>query len=91
MTDLNAMGQAARAAARQLATLTTARKNDALRAIANELEAHGGAALEANELDIADARAAGQSAAILDRLLLDERRLAALALGPAVVVQADFL
>ena len=33
MTDLNAMGQAARAAARQLATLTTARKNDALRAL----------------------------------------------------------
>lgn len=79
MTNLNTMGQAARAAARQLATLTTARKNDALRAIADELEDHGSAALEANARDIADARAAGQSAAILDRLLLDERRLAALA------------
>ena len=79
MTDLNAMGQAARAAARQLATLTTARKNDALRAIADELEARGGNAIVQNEHDIADARAAGQSAAILDRLLLDERRLAALA------------
>ncbi|MBP6789275.1 MAG: glutamate-5-semialdehyde dehydrogenase [Candidatus Promineofilum sp.] len=79
MTDLNTMGIAARAAARQLATLTTARKNDALRAIADELEARGGAALEANIRDIADARAAGQSAAILDRLLLDERRLAELA------------
>ncbi len=79
MTDLNAIGIAARAASRQLATLTTARKNDALRAIADELEARGGAALEANTHDIADARAAGQSAAILDRLLLDERRLLALA------------
>ena len=79
MTDLNAMGQAARAAARQLATLTTARKNDALRAIADELEARGDQAIAQNALDIADARAAGQSAAILDRLLLDEPRLAALA------------
>ena len=65
MTDLNAIGIAARAASRQLATLTTARKNDALRAIADELEARGGAALEANTHDIADARAAGQSAACL--------------------------
>ena len=79
MTDLNAMGQAARAAARQLATLTTARKNDALRAIADELETRGTEAIVQNEHDIADARAAGQSAAILDRLLLDEPRLAALA------------
>ena len=79
MTDLNAMGIAARAAARPLATLTTARKNDALQAIADELEMRGGEALAANALDIADARVAGQSAAILDRLLLDERRLAALA------------
>ena len=79
MTDLNALGQAARAAARHLATLTTARKNDALRAIADELETRGGEALAANVHDLADARAAGQSAAILDRLLLDERRLAALA------------
>ena len=79
MTDLNAMGAAARAAARQLATLTTARKNDALRAIADELEARGNNAIVQYEHDIADARAAGQSAAILDRLLLDEPRLAALA------------
>ena len=52
MTDLNAMGAAARAAARQLATLTTARKNDALRAIADELEARGDNAIVQNEHDI---------------------------------------
>ena len=39
MTDLNLMGQAARAASRQLATLKTDRKNAALLAIAEELEA----------------------------------------------------
>ena len=39
MTDLNLMGQAARAASRQLATLKTDRKNAALLAIAEEIEA----------------------------------------------------
>ena len=39
MTDLNHMGQAARAASRQLAVLPTARKNAALLAIADALEA----------------------------------------------------
>jgi len=79
MTDLNTMGAAARAAARQLATLTTRRKNDALRAIADELEACAGEVLAQNARDVADARAAGQSEAIVDRLLLDERRIGALA------------
>lgn len=79
MTNLNAMGAAARAAARPLATLTTRRKNDALRAIADELEARAGEALAQNARDVADARAAGQSEAIVDRLLLDERRIGALA------------
>lgn len=79
MSDLNAMGRAARAAARQLATLTTRRKDDALRVIADELEAQAGDILAQNALDIADARAAGQSEAIIDRLQLDEKRLAALA------------
>jgi glutamate-5-semialdehyde dehydrogenase len=79
MTDLNAMGAAAKAAARRLGTLTTAEKNAALLAIAGELEARAAEALAANALDIADARAAGQSEAILDRLLLNEKRVAALA------------
>ncbi len=79
MTDLNAMGAAARAAARQLATLSTHGKNEALRAIADELAACAGEIVARNEQDIADARAAGQSEAIIDRLLLNEKRVAALA------------
>ena len=77
--DLNAMGRAAKAASRELATLTTAQKNAALLAIADELEAQAATVLAQNALDIADARAKGVSDALLDRLLLTEKRMAGLA------------
>ncbi|MFN2283274.1 MAG: glutamate-5-semialdehyde dehydrogenase [Anaerolineae bacterium] len=77
--DLNAMGRAAKAASRKLATLTTAQKNAALLAIADELEAQAATVLGQNALDIADARAKGISDALLDRLLLTEKRMAGLA------------
>ena len=79
MTDLNLMGQAARTASRQLATLKTDRKNAALLAIAEEIEAQAPKILAQNALDIADGRAKGLSEAMLDRLLLNEKRVAALA------------
>ena len=79
MTDLNLMGQAARTASRQLATLKTDRKNTALLAIAEEIEAQAPKILAQNALDIADGQAKGLSAALLDRLLLNEKRVAALA------------
>ena len=79
MTDLNLMGQAARTASRQLATLKTDRKNAALLAIAEEIEAQAPKILAQNALDIADGRAKGLSDALLDRLLLNEKRVAALA------------
>ncbi len=79
MPDLTQMGQAARTASRQLATLTTKRKNAALHAIADGLTVQAGRILTQNALDIADGRARGLSDALLDRLLLNEKRIAALA------------
>ncbi|MCP5098224.1 MAG: glutamate-5-semialdehyde dehydrogenase [Chloroflexi bacterium] len=79
MTDLISMGKAARAASRQLATLTADEKNTALLAIADELEAQAEAVLVQNALDIEAGRAKGLSDALLDRLLLTEARIAALA------------
>ena len=79
MTDLIAMGQAAQVASRRLATLTTAVKNEALLAIAAEIEAQSDLILAENERDIADGRGKGLSDALLDRLLLTEERVAALA------------
>ena len=74
--SLEKMGQAAREAAYQLATISTAQKNRALAAIADELEAHSAQILAANEKDIAAGRDAGLSEAMLDRLLLNPARLA---------------
>ncbi len=73
------MGKAAKQAAFQLATASTAQKNRALSLIADELEANSAAILAANAIDIEQGRAAGLSDALLDRLLLNETRLKAIA------------
>ncbi len=86
MTDLVAMGKAAKAAGRVLATLTTDEKNRALLAIADELEAQTAVVLAQNELDIADGRKKGLSDGLLDRLLLTEARIAGLAADTRHVV-----
>lgn len=79
MTDLIAMGQAAKKAARKLATLNTQQKNQALLAVAEELESQLEMVLAQNGQDIADARAKGLSEALVDRLLLTRARVNRLA------------
>jgi glutamate-5-semialdehyde dehydrogenase len=78
-TDLLHLGQSARTAARQLATVTTAQKNQALLAIADEIEAQADLILAQNAMDVADGRSRGLTDALLDRLLLTGERVAALA------------
>lgn len=73
------MGVAAKEAAFQLATASTAQKNQALAIIADELEANAETILAANAKDIAQGREAGMTDALLDRLLLNEERLAGIA------------
>jgi glutamate-5-semialdehyde dehydrogenase len=73
------MGRAAKLAARQFATLATQVKNQALLAIADEIEAQAGQIMAENALDMAEGRARGLSDALLDRLLLTPARMAALA------------
>ncbi|ASG00504.1 MULTISPECIES: glutamate-5-semialdehyde dehydrogenase [Vibrio] len=77
--DLTIMGKAAKQAAFQLATVSTTQKNNALAIIADELEAQSAAILKANAQDIELARQAGLNDAMLDRLLLNESRLQAIA------------
>jgi glutamate-5-semialdehyde dehydrogenase len=77
--NLEAMGKAARAAGRKLATLTTAQKNQALLAIADELEAQAQTVIAQNALDLADGQAADLTSSLLDRMLLNEGRIANLA------------
>ena len=76
--DLTAKLSAAREAARALATASTATKNAALEAIAAAIAASTERIVEANDLDLANGRENGMSEALLDRLRLDESRLAGL-------------
>ncbi|MBX3222569.1 MAG: glutamate-5-semialdehyde dehydrogenase [Labilithrix sp.] len=70
---------AARRAARALAPRTSKDKNAVLAAIAAGIDASSAAVLEANRRDLDAARAKGTKGAMLDRLMLDEARVAAMA------------
>jgi len=70
-----AIGRRARAAARQLAGAGTNVKNAALKAMADGLRSRAAEILEAGAADVAAARQAGASAALLDRLALTPDRL----------------
>jgi len=76
----------AKTAARQLALLTTAEKDDCLRAMADALEQQATPLKEANALDLETAAEMGLSRAMLDRLRLDDRRIAGMAEGLRQVV-----
>ena len=69
------MGDRALAAERQLAPLGTRRKNLILEAMAEALDAGRVRIKEANARDMAAGRAAGLSDAMLDRLLLTDKRM----------------
>jgi glutamate-5-semialdehyde dehydrogenase len=73
--------RAAQDASRELATLDSATKNAALHTIADALEARTPEILEANGRDMEAGREGGLSPALLDRLSLDEARVAAIAAG----------
>jgi glutamate-5-semialdehyde dehydrogenase len=79
------LGQRARAGARVLAQAPTAQKDAALAAIAQAVRARKDAILAANAADLAAAKAGGATAAFLDRLALDDKRVAAMADGIDVV------
>jgi glutamate-5-semialdehyde dehydrogenase len=78
---MRALGRAARAAAVQLALADRAIKDDGLKTMAAELRACSTDILAANAGDMADARAKGLSAALVDRLMLDATRVEAMARG----------
>jgi glutamate-5-semialdehyde dehydrogenase len=71
----------AKAAARRLASLDSATKDAALNAIADAIEARVEEVLDANRADSEDGRAAGLDAAFLDKLALDQKRVAQMAAG----------
>jgi glutamate-5-semialdehyde dehydrogenase len=78
---MQGIGLQARAAASILALATTLQKNRALLAAAAALRAHLPKILAANATDMRDATERGTAGALLDRLLLDDQRIEAMARG----------
>ena len=73
------MGQRAKRAARTLARLTTDQKNATIHCLADALIADQQAILAANAKDVEAGKANGLSASLIDRLMLNESRLAGIA------------
>jgi glutamate-5-semialdehyde dehydrogenase len=82
MADL---GRRARGAARALALSPTAQRDKALGAMAQAIRDNEAAILSANAEDVAEAKSNGTTAAFLDRLSLDAKRVAGMADGIAIV------
>jgi glutamate-5-semialdehyde dehydrogenase len=79
--QMTQLAKQAKAASRELAKLTTREKNDCLLAMAEALEKNASALKEANAFDMEAAAKLGLSSAMLDRLRLDDKRIAAMAKG----------
>ena len=78
---MDRLGRQAREAAVALARVTAAQKTQALMAAAAAIRARSADILAANALDMAGARTRQLSGALLDRLLLDAKRVEAMAKG----------
>ncbi|MFC2040644.1 glutamate-5-semialdehyde dehydrogenase [Chloroflexota bacterium] len=79
LSQMESIGKTAKMASRRLAYLSSETKNRALNQIAEDLISNTKAILKANEIDLAEGKKADLDAAMLDRLLLDEGRLQAIA------------
>ena len=75
------LAKQAKIASRELAKLSTRGKNDCLLAMADALEKNSAAIKEANTLDMEIGAKLNLSAAMLDRLQLDDKRISAMAKG----------
>lgn len=83
---MNELGQQARAASRELNRANTGQKNTALLAIADAIEARSGKLLAANKKDMAAGAKNGLDEALLDRLALNDKRIAGMAEGIRQIV-----
>ncbi|MBK9140301.1 MAG: glutamate-5-semialdehyde dehydrogenase [Verrucomicrobia bacterium] len=81
LAQMTTLARQAKTASRALASLTTDEKNRALRAMADALERDADGLKAANAQDMAVGAQLGLSAAMLDRLKLDDKRISGMARG----------
>ena len=87
--EMNAMGIAARSAAKQLALASTKAKDDALYAMASQIRASVGAIMTANAIDVEKAKSRNQRDSFIDRLTLNNERIEAMAAGLEAIAKLD--
>ncbi|MGN0141229.1 MAG: glutamate-5-semialdehyde dehydrogenase [Roseburia sp.] len=79
----------AKEVSRQIGNLGTQTKNEALLAVAEALLSHAGEIISANEKDLANGRERRMPEGLLDRLMLNEERIAQMAEGLRQVTALD--
>lgn len=79
VNPLEDLGRAAKKASRAIGSVSSARKNLLLESLADALEKNASIILEANTRDLEAAKSSGMSDSLMDRLALDEGRLAGIA------------
>ncbi|GKV67262.1 MULTISPECIES: glutamate-5-semialdehyde dehydrogenase [unclassified Sporosarcina] len=86
MSEIKRKGKAAKDASYALNTATTEEKNEALKLIADQLLEETDHLLTENKKDITEGRNNGIEAAVLDRILLTEDRIEAMAEGVRLLI-----
>lgn len=89
MNYLENIGKRAKAAAKSLSVASSEAKNKALVAISNALKENSEKIINQNRIDLANGKEAGLSEAMLDRLMLDESRIAKIADAILEIVALD--
>ncbi|MBK9584935.1 MAG: glutamate-5-semialdehyde dehydrogenase [Alphaproteobacteria bacterium] len=86
---VHALGKEAKSAAFIMAQTPTDKINAALKTLARALRENVASLLEANKKDLASATQRGLTAAMIDRLKLDEKRIESMAQGVETVIDLD--
>ena len=81
MDSIELIGKRAKAASKKTAVLTTVERNNSLRSVGDALIKHSDEIIEANKIDIENARANGMKPALLDRLSLNGERIKSMVEG----------
>ncbi|MBQ7957430.1 MAG: glutamate-5-semialdehyde dehydrogenase [Clostridia bacterium] len=79
MSYILTLGENAKRVKSELMTASTGKKNDALIKISEELKNNIGLIIEKNKIDLDNAEKNGMSKSMLDRLMLDEKRILSIA------------
>lgn len=89
MSELITKGKNAKEASYELMNISTQLKNDALKKIAENLVLHSAEIIEKNKLDIKNYMDKGMGSQMVDRLMLNEERIASIAEGVRQIAELE--